>query len=276
MSNAAVVKLQRTKVDGLNVWLDDNFAESIHIHIDEFRFDLTYNEFNDLCFDICEAINELMQVDGFNLHFIDPVFFQQILRTDLYRLTAVKIESVKLSTLWIYDGRLRPLVDSHVMRGLEGDLKAANMKRKSDHINQTGYERIRLIDNSIKTNGYPYKDQYIIVYGDDNVIRDGQHRACSLYHFLGDIEVPIMRLYFQDYSYIDVEKRVSLFGEIKYRLNQYLIRIRKSKGYFYIAKKILMLIIEKLKDYLRNCRRFYYRKINSYDYIELQRIFDEK
>lgn len=274
MSNAAVVKLNRVKLPGKEVWLDDNYAESIHIHINDFRCDLTCKNFAELCEQICDAINELIKVDGFNINSIDPVFFQQSLYMNIRFLTAVKIENVKLSDLWIYDGRLRPLSESHVMKGLKGDEKAGNMKRKSDRDNQTGMERIIAIDDSIKQNGYPYDGKYIIVYNNENVIRDGQHRACSLLKEKGNIEVPVMRLFFSNYQDINIKKRATLLGEFTYRASLTWPKIKNFRRYGVYIRKGLQNI--KDKGILRIKRRQFYKRTHQTLVADAVDIFDRK
>jgi hypothetical protein len=60
--------------------------------------------------------------------------------------------------------------------------------------------------DSIKEHGYPYNDNYIVLYGDDNIIRDGQHRASCLFVLYGNIEVPVLRMYFKDYRSPKINK----------------------------------------------------------------------
>ena len=48
MSNAAVIKLQKKVIAGYSVWLDDNFGEAIHLHMNDFRVDLTCSGFEQI------------------------------------------------------------------------------------------------------------------------------------------------------------------------------------------------------------------------------------
>lgn len=52
MSNAAVITLQKKKIGLHRVWLDDNFGEAIHVHVDDFRADLS-NQSLHKCIWIC-------------------------------------------------------------------------------------------------------------------------------------------------------------------------------------------------------------------------------
>ena len=46
-------------------------------------------------------------------------------------------------------------------------------------------KRILDLFDSIKNHGYPYLDQYIILFNGENIVRDGQHRAAVLAHLYG-------------------------------------------------------------------------------------------
>ena len=44
MSNPAVTKLVRDRIGRLSFWMDDNIGESVHIHLADFRMDMTVEE----------------------------------------------------------------------------------------------------------------------------------------------------------------------------------------------------------------------------------------
>ena len=83
MSNAAVITLQKKKIGLHRVWLDDNFGEAIHVHVDDFRADLSNQEFAQMYSDLCDALNELLRVPGFDCHKINPVYMELLLWKDL-------------------------------------------------------------------------------------------------------------------------------------------------------------------------------------------------
>ena len=201
MSNPAVIKLQQKNIGKSRVWLDDNFGESIHIHIDDIRADLSNTEFDDICDDIASAINNLVQIEGFDCHNIDPIYLEVMLWKDLLRLQSVKMDKINLCNL-LAPGRngIAPLPSSRAVRALKGDTNENDGKRLSHHMGEDSAQRLDRMKKSIQEHGYPYNNHYIILYGNDNIIRDGQHRAACLYDLYGDIEVPVMRLYFEDYK----------------------------------------------------------------------------
>ena len=220
MSNAAVVKLQRKRVAKSIVWLDDNFGESVHLHIEDFRADMSCEEFAKLHKDLREAINGLIEVEGFDCNAFDGVFLEQMLWKELLKLDKITIDEVNLSDLWTWGRKVRRIPKSRVYKGLCGDEKKAKVGKSSDHIAQTGDERIKQINDSIETDGYDTSKGYIVVYGNDNVIRDGQHRACALYHQHGDMKVKVMRLHIKGYKDINTSLRSTTIGVILYYISK--------------------------------------------------------
>lgn len=202
MSNPAVVKLERNQVNKSTVWLDDNFGESIHIHIDDIRVDLTVQEFKKLNDELCVILNDLVRVDGFDISKIDPVYMSLWLWPKLSSVTKVRIDNVHLEDMYIrsMDGRrIEKLSKSVELKALRGSSdENENYRRQSNHFGQSDTERLYGLLESITKNGYPFDGRYIIMFGDDNLIRDGQHRASCLYYLYGNIEIPVMRIYFKD------------------------------------------------------------------------------
>ena len=208
MSNPAVIKLCKKNIGRSRMWMDDNFGESIHLHIDDIRADLSCAEFSALCRDLNVAIDRLVDVEGFRMEDIDPVYFECMLSDIILELQKVKMDKVSLGALLAPELKgIMPLPESRCVKALEGHPEENNRSpRASALTGQSNQERLDAMLNSVKANGYPYKNNYIVLYGDDNIIRDGQHRAACLYHLYGDVEVPVLRLYFKDYVKEDVEK----------------------------------------------------------------------
>lgn len=276
MSNPAVVKLQVEKIEGQRVWLDDNFGESIHLHIDDIRIDLTNEEFSNMCDDICAAINELVNVEGFDCNKINPVYLKVMLWDRLTHLRKVKIENVKLSEM-IAPGnnRVARLPDSRGVKALNGNTKENDVIRASHHMGQTSQDRLQKVYDSIEKNGYPYNSEYIIMYGDDNVIRDGQHRAACLYKIHGDISVPVMRLYFDDYvleKIDDIKSGNKFWVRAKYNIDKLVSRVYNSGGITTSLKKA----IRKSKSLIKRKLLKMYLWKNRTRIQEVEKVFDNK
>ena len=205
MSNPAVIKLQSGHVGKSKVWLDDNYGEAIHIHIDDYRVDLSVKEFKQINDDLFLALTNLIDVEGFDASQIDPVFMSVMLWSKLPHLTRVSYDRVMLEDLYApYHSSIFRLKDSVGYRAIKSGQAIVEKRRKSQLIGQTEAQRMDSIMESLKKNGYPEDNHYIIVYGDDNIIRDGQHRASCLYYLYGNIEIPILRLYFDNYKSPDL------------------------------------------------------------------------
>ncbi|MCC8161640.1 MAG: hypothetical protein LIO86_00375 [Lachnospiraceae bacterium] len=199
MSNPAVVTLQNRHIENHAVWLDDNFGESIHIHIDDFRADLTNAELRQMCSDLCEAINALVDIPGFDCHRIDPVFLEMQLGGRLRHLTKVGLDEVAPKDMQVLWNGVEPLGQSMCVRALKGDTEEIDRTRDIYHEGQKDRERLDALLESVRENGYPYQGEYMILYGDDNIIMDGQHRAACLWELDPEKAVPVLRFYFDNY-----------------------------------------------------------------------------
>ena len=243
MSNPAVIKLQSTKIGNRKVWLDDNFGESIHVHIDDIRIDLTVREFEQMYEDLCATLNRMVEVENFDAKRMDPAFISAMLWKRLPDLVGASIDNVRLGQMYGPAGsKVYRLPDSVGVQALKG-LSDKNLKisRLTYHIGQTDDERLQELLESIKRNGYPYNDNYIVMYGEDNVIRDGQHRASCLYYLYGDIEVPVLRLYFKNYKPQKIDKFYNnpLRALIRSRRRIVKALLKRIKNFLKLVKRLL-------------------------------------
>lgn len=271
MSNPAVVKLYKGSVGNKKVWLDDNFGESIHLHIDDFRMDLTIEEFNLLHDDLCSTINEILHIENLDISKIDPVYLSLWFWPVLPRISKVVIDTIMLDDILCRHrgtGKITRLSQSVGVRALQGlsDDNEKYARLSALHIGQTENERLMSALESIKANGYPYKGQYIILHCDDNYIRDGQHRASCLYHLYGNIEVPVMRIYWDGYVPVNTGKFYNSKVAIFYRKKK-----RKIFKYGHYVKVVLKTVLSVAKRRLFPAIKEYDRKIHSEEacYMEL-------
>lgn len=257
MSNPAVIKLQRTKIKHSIVWLDDNFGEAIHIHLDDHRVDLTVKEFEQLYNDLCEILNDIFPIEGLNFSNIDPVFLSTWLWPLLPTITHVKYDKVYLEELWgphekTGSVRLKDSVGVKALKGLSTDNEGF---RKSHHIGQSDNQRLKESLDSIKEHGYPYDNKYIILGGDHNIIYDGQHRASCLYYLYGNIEVPVLRIYSTTFTNIKLRDRRIYQDWLLYKWYKNII-IFKNKACVYLGsnakkvKKLYLIRVERRKKSL--------------------------
>lgn len=204
MSNPAVTKLIRDDIGNLRFWMDDNIGESVHIHLADFRMDLTVKELETLSEELKDTVNKLVDVEGFACNKFDPVFLSLLLAKKMKHLRSVQMDRVMIEDL-IVNHRSRfgllkyqKLAESRAVKALNGDNSENDGFRRSHHIGQTSRQRLDAMKDSISEHGYPYEGQYIVLYEDQMLIRDGQHRASCLYVSEGNIEIPVLRLFFDD------------------------------------------------------------------------------
>lgn len=228
MSNPAVIKLAQGKVGKSKVWLDDNFGESIHLHIDDYRVDMTIQEFSTLYNDACDILNDLVHIENLDFRNIDPVFLSLYLWERIPSIVSAKIDYVYLEDLMAphnTSNKIYKLSESVGVRALNGDTEESDDYRESHHILQTERERMSAILQSIKVNGYPYNNHYVVVFGNDNIIRDGQHRASCLYYLNGNIQIPILRLGLRNYRSPHIHKFYNTFLFRNIRLIQSYLKV---------------------------------------------------
>ena len=273
MSNPAVVKLCQKQVGRSRMWMDDNFGESIHLHIDDIRADLSCKEFSEICKDLNIAIDRLVQVEGFHCSDYDPVFFETLLWERILDLKKVKKDKVKLSELLAPGVKgIVPLPESRCVRALHGDTAENDTSvRISALTGQTNQERLETMLNSIRDNGYPYNGNYIVLYGDDNIIRDGQHRAACLFHLYGDIEIEVIRLFFTNYNAENVKGSRNGFYRIIERVKTGVSK-HGLKGFYTFANRKAH---ELYRTYKQNKIKKY-NSLNGEKNAEIERILLSK
>ncbi len=192
MSNPGVIKLVRNKYGNHVFWIDDNIGESIHIHLDQFRVDLTVNEFLELANDLESVLNYLFQDKGIDVRTIDSRFLNYQLE-QILDISEVAQGRAKLSEMIVFDdlGACR-LPDSERVRFLENGMCCMKYKeRESNFWSQTNMFRMKEVLSLIRSKGYPFNDEFIMIEKDRHLILDGWHRAACLYYLYGDIEVPV-------------------------------------------------------------------------------------
>ena len=91
--------------------------------------------------------------------------------------------------------------NSRVVRAIKGDDKENNEYLQENYYNQTNNERINSVKNKILKEGYPYNDEYIVLFNNQNLIRDGQHRASVMLNSGSYNKVTVIRMLFNDNKY---------------------------------------------------------------------------
>lgn len=232
MSNPGVILLSSKKNIGPNIQrfdVEDNIGESIHIHINNFRFDFTIKEFLKFANEINKAKENLEKYKGFNISMLDKYFLFR-LSPRLSDITSVYYKKILLKDLRCYQ--------KYYFLGLPFWIKKKiintphykyliNKRNKFSHYKQDNYltisnkSRMEKLKNSFNTK--QNFDPLVIFHG-EYIIRDGLHRAAILRFMKNDFyAVNCMVIKFKKFS--------------------------KFKNSFVFTINILIKILNKLKAY---------------------------
>lgn len=195
MSNLGVITLSYFKKNILNnigffkeLKIEDNIGESIHIHIDNFRFDLTISEFNIFADCILDSLkNNFKDNILIKKKLIDDNFIAEI-AVHLNYVENVIFEKIKIKELKVinYDSKNNIFINN---------IKSSfyfNRKKNS----KSTEDKIIYFNNLLKNNKLQI-DKQIVLFGKQNIIRDGQHRACVIFKDNPEREVIIKRVIFK-------------------------------------------------------------------------------
>ena len=180
---------------------------------------------------------EIQLPDGYKAEDFDPFFLSEC-RDFIHRLKAIKIEKIRISELDFlihlsYGEKIGlqkkvPLRQFPVYRYLQGDKDEFIRYEQFNYPGIDNEKRLLSVLESIKKHGYPYKNQYIILFSGQNYIRDGQHRAAILAHLYGeDAEIPVMRFIFKGKYHYTYPTESRILGWSKWFLRRVYRMIKK-------------------------------------------------
>ena len=251
MSNPGVLYLSSKRLkNGTEFRVEDNIGEAIHFHYgDEWRLDLTVDEYLNLMPQIDKCMEGLLGDTGFKMNYFDPIFLDMI-SSFLLDLESVSIEKVKLTSLLVKTRNflgmpvMRPLGQSRVIKALKGKTKELENYKQENYKGQTNIDRVKRMKNKIRRSGYPFNEKYIVVFNNQNIIKDGQHRAACLLYEKGDMEVPVVRMKFRNNKHNasmhpwfhklfiwDVQKLKRVIKVPFFRLRRVVVILRSHFGY---------------------------------------------
>ncbi len=270
MSNPAVTKLVRANIGKSGFWMDDNIGEAVHIHLSDFRLDLSISEFNTLVDELNETINCLVGIDGFDCNHIDPVFFQSFFYKYIPYLKSVGIDEVYVGDLVVSHGigfgrcKYERLQESRAVKALNGNSSENDDNRQSHHIGQSSNDRLERMKKSIEQNGYGYNGNLIILYEDQMLVQDGQHRAACIYNSLGNVKIPVFRFYYHE---LPEELRLEKRTQIK----QIYMAIKRHRGIK--ARQAIVHIAKEIYHVIRRVKCLIYKNIHKQELKELTKVY---
>ena len=209
MSNRAVITLADAsdkKAKFKRFVIEDNIGESVHLHIDNMRVNLTIKEFLEFSQMIRDSLKNLDFLKSYKLENFDDHFLKQC-SDFLPHLSKIVIEDIELSKLkcivhsnYRSDLNLMKLVSLdkvHAYKFLQGEKEEFLRYAQFNYLGMNNEKRLMKTLESLRKNGYPFQDKYLVLFNGEDTIRDGQHRAAILAHLYGlDEKVKIMRFHF--------------------------------------------------------------------------------
>lgn len=209
MSNPGVIELVNVVGFKDSFRVEDNIGEAIHFHLNDIRLDLTTSEFLDICMNLKPILSDVVTAKGFDINYFDILFLFEMAEM-LPDLIEVKIDEIYLKNLKI-DTRnsfgipcIASLNKSRVYKALCGDSKENDNRKQINLFNMTNQERLDSVLRLLQDNSYPHENKYIVLFNEQNIIRDGQHRAAVLLYCNRnneDAKIPVIRLIFKDDKY---------------------------------------------------------------------------
>jgi len=191
--------------------IEDNIGESIHLHMDNMRIDFTINEFLHFSQIINESFMNLNILNGYDISDFDINFLKTSHRY-LDKLLKIKKEKIQIKDLLcvthieyksVILEKIQKIHHSPIYSFLKGVNKDFINYPQYNYLGINNEARLKSIIDSIKKYGYPYQNNYIILFNGQNIIRDGQHRAAVLAYLNNEnYEIDILRFYFKDKQHV--------------------------------------------------------------------------
>jgi len=197
MSNPGVVvlaALNNKKGYFKRFQIEDNIGECIHLHIDSIRFDLTISEFMELCFLVRKALDELNVIKGCSIDSLDERFLSRAMLKKKSENINASIKDFCLSDLkfivkkkifGLYYFKIVSIAKTPQYKYMNGSKDEYLQYDQYSYSFLSNEDRISKLSDSIKMNGYPVNEKYIVKYSSQPIVRDGMHRAACLAQMYG-------------------------------------------------------------------------------------------
>jgi hypothetical protein len=183
--------------------IEDNIGESIHLHLDDMRFDFTVSEFLNFSDKLKECLSDPLILNNPELIKFDPHFLSGISNL-IPNILCIKNELIKLTDLrCIVRKRWRGFewlsicqaAKTPAYKYLNGDKSELISYSQFNYAGISNEEKLNVLFKSIAENGFDETLSSVVLIGSKNIVRDGQHRIAILTHLLGgEVQIPIKRI----------------------------------------------------------------------------------
>lgn len=246
----------------LNAYVD---IINVRISLKSEVYTFDYEEFDKMFCFVKQDLMKKFPIEGLDYNTIDGVYMEYMLAVDLPYLYRVKEDEIYVKDLLVFskDFALNPLSKSEHLKFLKKEIILDFQTRTNLH-NQTHEERFNDVLVSCSFTNYGDNGQYIIVYNDENIIRDGAHRAAVLYSINPSAKIKILRLFFKK-NYYTFEN----YFKLSSKKNYFESLLRSSQNTRYLKVNTFNTNIIR-SDYIRNDEN----DVNKLREIGVQTIID--
>jgi len=185
------------------IQIEDNLGESIHIHLNDFRFVLTLKEFEDLARIFNEALLSLDPNIECLVH--NPKFLYLAYNYYNYDNLAIKFQSVRLDKLkfirrstflrFYYNITFVDIYKTPHFKYLSNGDEEFLGYFQHNSFGISNKARINGVQNYLASGGFLSGKYSLVTFGNNLLIRDGMHTASSIAALYGrNVEVEIVQI----------------------------------------------------------------------------------
>jgi len=240
MSNPGVIVLSEATVQKrVPVRIEDNIGECVHIHVGTFRVDLTINQFILLADNCNIMLDEFLKKFELSSDELSPKFLDDI-ASKLIDIQSIKKEPAILTDLLVESRnvlgmpKIVPLSEGSIVQAFNGKTKKYKKIRKLNE--QQVFKRLSYIRKLELEGEYGKTGELIVLFNDQNIIRDGQHRASYLYNAGKRDDVEVLRIQFIDSKH-SISNPLFLAYTFNWPRNRIIKKVVKIRALFLWIKR---------------------------------------
>lgn len=189
------LEIMKKEIYGLDISLRDHTITMILF--EKYRILYGYDSFDEQCESIYSFLSHNYGKGTIDYKIFSPTYLEHMLGVDIPQIEKVEHTKEKIMTLELYEraGLAAPAkvrISEHSLYKQLQHGYADNGFKVTNHIYENNVERMHNVMEEIKKSVKIYP---VVVYGNENVVRDGTHRLACLYYLYGNIDVPVIRVY---------------------------------------------------------------------------------
>lgn len=164
---------------------------------EKYSIQYSYDSFDEQCESIYSFLSHNYGKGSIDYKVFSPAYLEHMLGVDIPQIKRVEYTTEKIMTLALYEraGLSTPTkvrINEHSLYKQLQYGYVDNGYKSTNHIYENNAERMHNVMNDIKDSVKIYP---VVVYGNEDVVRDGTHRLACLYFLYGNIDVPVIRVY---------------------------------------------------------------------------------